>query len=178
MSSPAILLERKSPPPTAHRPSNCQYTSLRGSVLLRQQTRSPPPPPVGTNFAESLTLHRHLNRTLPSSCRWMTSSFFHRFFRYRQFADDHYGARRQCVIVSATLTHLQTPLAAGVSLCTLEPCGHFEFQKTIGLAGYIAGLKYGYVTWAGEVILVLVCADRWDKSSHIAAHWSVLSKPS
>ena len=49
---------------------------------------------------------------------------------------------------------------------------------TIVFAGYILALKYIYVTWAGDVIFVPVCADRWDKSSHIASHLSLIPKPS
>jgi len=121
------FVTRYSPPSTAQRAGNCEETSLRGSELLRQQTRYP----VGTYFAASLTMYRHLKRTLLSSCRWMSSKFFHCFSRYKQFAGDHYGALRQCVIVFTTVTQLQTPLAEGVSLCTLEPCGHFALPKQL-----------------------------------------------
>jgi hypothetical protein len=50
--------------------------------------------------------------------------------------------------------------------------------ETTVLAGYILALKYAYVTWAGDVILVPVCADSRDKSSHIASHLSLIPKPS
>ena len=79
----------------------------------------------------------------------MTSKIlFHRFFRYRQFAGDHYGSHRQCVLSSVQmLPHLQTPLAAGVCLCTLEQWGISSCRKQWSSPVTFPRWQTPYVTW-------------------------------
>jgi hypothetical protein len=77
------------------------------------------------------------NAVLFLSLGWLQDCF-HCFSRYRQFAGDHYGAHRQCVLPSlTTVTHLQTRLAAGVSLRTIEPFGLLGVHETTVLTVYI-----------------------------------------
>lgn len=124
---------------------------------------------MGTNFAASVTLHRHLKRTLPSFCRWMSSRFCRCFSKYRQFAVDQYGAHRQCVLLSLErLPISRHRYHQSSSYRRWSRCRNNCARRVHSCAEI----------YLRDVIFVPVCADRWDKSSHIASHLSVIPKPS